>query len=349
MLSRPFWQAALGERPRPSLGAYAKARLTRILPGYVVCLLVCTVLFADRTSESAVRLLTSLTLTNWLHWRTFFPTPVNSPLWSISIELCFYAMLPLWAFGLYRLKRIEAALMYVAGTQLAIVVLQKVFFASLVSWDGTVAVSDPLQAIAVEWLPAKNPLGLFGHFLFGCAAAGALAYWRRRNAVQAPPVGSSVNAFDLVAVGCLILLALVVYPAALSSTVWTHLIAAADVWFMGYSWPVFPALIAVLLVALHYSGRLGALVDNRLLVQTARLSYGIYLWHMVVLVVLKRNWPTKFADSLGAQVEYVVLALAITGLLAAASYWLIEQPVLRLMSSRRHVEPGPVDAVVMTK
>lgn len=175
LLSLPFWQAALGERPRPRLGKYAMARLSRIVPGYVVCLVVCTFLFAEATAESLWRLLASLTFTNWLHWSTFFPTPVNAPLWSISIEICFYMLLPLWATGLYRVRRFDLGLVYIVSTQLLIVVVQRCLLA--LTWTSTsdsFVTVDPLHVIALDWLPAKNPLGLFAHFLFGTLAAGLL-------------------------------------------------------------------------------------------------------------------------------------------------------------------------------
>lgn len=59
----------------------------------------------------------------------------NAPLWSISVEICFYMLLPLWAIGLYRVRRIDWGLAYIVGTQLLIVFLQRTFLAF--TWAST--------------------------------------------------------------------------------------------------------------------------------------------------------------------------------------------------------------------
>ena len=123
---------------------------------------------------------------------------------------------------------------------------------------------------------------------------------------------------------------------------------------MFYNWPLFPALVTGLLFALHHSRCLGCLLDNRAFAWTAKLSYGIYLWHMVVLELLVRHWPTSLADSLSGRVAYVSVAVAITYSLAAASFYCVGQPVMLWLkrrgeakraisthgSDRRSSEPG---------
>ncbi len=315
LLSLPFWQAAFGERPRPKLGHYTMARLSRIVPGYVVCLVACTCLFADRTAASVWRFLASLTFTNWLHWSTFFPAPVNAPLWSISVEICFYMLLPLWAMGLYRVRRIDWGLAYIVGTQLLIVFLQRTFLAfTWASTTDSLAASDPLHVIALDWLPAKNPLGLFAHFLFGSLVAGLLVRWPKTVTADALTSKRLFNAFDLISVACLFGLAVDVYPEVIPVAAVGRIVNAGYVWYMFYNWPLFPALVTGLLFALHHSRGLGRLLDNRAFAWTAKLSYGIYLWHMVVLELFVRHWPTS---------------------LAAASFYCVEQPVMHWLKRRR--------------
>ncbi len=335
LLSLPFWQAALGERSRPKMSSYTMARLSRIVPGYVLCLLICTYLFADRTATTGWRLLTSLTFTNWMHWSTFFPTPINAPLWSISVEICFYLMLPLWALGLNRIRRIDLGLAYSFGTQLLIVILQRCFLAFSFASSNTAITSDPLHAIAIDWLPAKNPLGLFAHFLFGSVAAGLLVRWPKREINATESSTTHFNKFDLLALACLLGLAIDVYPEAIPLSGLSRLMNAGHLWYLFYHWPLFPALITGLLVALHHSRCLGRLLDNRAFEWTAKLSYGIYLWHMVVLELLLRHWPVSLAESWLGHVAYVCVTVAITYLLAATSFYCVEQPVMQWLKRRR--------------
>ena len=340
LLSLPFWQAALGERSRPKIGSYTMARLSRIVPGYVLCLLACTFLFADRTAATGWRLLASLTFTNWLHWRTFFPTPVNAPLWSISVEVCFYLILPLWAFGLYRTRRIDLGLAYIFGTQLLIVILQRCFLAFNFAATNTALTLDPLHVIAIDWLPAKNPLGLFAHFLFGTAAAGLLVRWPKRETVVTRSSTRLFNIFDVIVLACLAGMAIDIYPKLFPLAGLIQLVDATHVWYMFYHWPLFPALVTGLLVALHHSRCLGRLFDNPAFEWTAKLSYGIYLWHMVVLELLLRHWPGSLTESLIGQVAYVCAAVAITYSLAAASFYFVEQPVMNRLKRRRESTPA---------
>ena len=103
---------------------------------------------------------------------------------------------------------------------------------------------------------------------------------------------------------------------------------------MFYHWPLFPALIIGLLVALHHSRCLGRLFDNRAFEWTAKLSYGIYLWHMVVLELLMRHWSATFAESLIGRFAYICVAVAITYSLAAMSFYFVEQPVMQWIKKR---------------
>ena len=166
LLTLPFWQEALGTRPAPPLRNYLVARLGRIIPAYYVCLFITWALFpvgADRLW----RIGAGLTCTNWTHWKTFFPAPHNTALWSIGVEVAFYLLLPLWAWGLMRSGGRKWAVLYWITTQLFIAVVQ-IFFLSKLRVDATMAHStDPDQFGALEFMDYRNPIGLFSHFLFG--------------------------------------------------------------------------------------------------------------------------------------------------------------------------------------
>jgi peptidoglycan/LPS O-acetylase OafA/YrhL len=67
------------------------------------------------------------------------------------------------------------------------------------------------------------------------------------------------------------------------------------------------------------------------------ISYGIFLWHFVVIQRLGAAGLVDF-------VPLLVATLAITVALAAASYYLVERPVLRFKyrrRSRKRVDSGP--------
>ena len=111
------------------------------------------------------------------------------------------------------------------------------------------------------------------------------------------------------------------------------LLAFAVFWVTGsdanaiyYGGPTVLALAsaAVINAVLLGSGRLTRLLSWRPMIGIGRVSYGLYLWHVMVLEILVEHtlglspWPR------------LLVALAITAAATLASWWLIEQPALRL-------------------
>ena len=75
------------------------------------------------------------------------------------------------------------------------------------------------------------------------------------------------------------------------------------------------------------------------------ISYGLYLWHTAVLIQLER-WDFSRESTLA----WFAIGLVGGTVLASASYWGLERPVLklkRLFPSRREMpgEPGPTEPV----
>jgi peptidoglycan/LPS O-acetylase OafA/YrhL len=79
------------------------------------------------------------------------------------------------------------------------------------------------------------------------------------------------------------------------------------------------------------------------------VSYGIYLWHTVVLRLIKDDPIGRAGDSWWMLVNLLVI-VAITLVIATLSYRIIERPALRLVPSTfeqlLHREPLPFVAVV---
>lgn len=335
LLAIPFWQALCGQRTWPAMTSYATARLGRVVPGYVVCLLGCWLL-SPSSPDRALRIGTALTFTNWIHWRTFFPAPINAALWSIGIEVCFYALLPLWALGLRLFKKPSGWAFYWMATQLMIIGVQVLVLNRIDLWTSDAQTADPLQSYAQGLVPSKNPLGLFSHFLFGSAVAGILTVFSK-------PAESSPgrwNRFDILGLATLGGLAILIHPKLFPVSQVAGRIAGVQVWAMHYQWPFFPTLTAALLLATHQSRLLGRMFDNRVLSGICKLSYGIYLWHMVVLELFCKTCPWTLS-TLPRQIAASLVSLAITVVLAGISYKYIEAPVMNRLRRRSSSAPGP--------
>jgi peptidoglycan/LPS O-acetylase OafA/YrhL len=102
-----------------------------------------------------------------------------------------------------------------------------------------------------------------------------------------------------------------------------------------YRWPVFPALISAMLVSLCKSCRLGNYADNPFCALTATLSFGIYLWHMpVILATTRWCWPHLGEASVVSQMGFIVVVVLLSYALAGLSYVVVERPVHSLVQHR---------------
>jgi peptidoglycan/LPS O-acetylase OafA/YrhL len=90
---------------------------------------------------------------------------------------------------------------------------------------------------------------------------------------------------------------------------------------------------------------LARVLRSGVLVALGRASYSLFLWHMPVFVILNRE-ATGWSIPLRA-----AFAMAVTGVLAAASYLLVERPIQQRRSRRR--DPvgiaNPADTGVMVR
>src|SRR3954452_17122458 len=102
LLYRPFAVAGISGRPRPSLIRYGWRRLLRIAPGYWVALTVTAVVLGWPdvfTASTAPRLF--LLIQNY--WNHSYTAGLG-PGWSLSVEVAFYAMLPLYVLAMSRVR-----------------------------------------------------------------------------------------------------------------------------------------------------------------------------------------------------------------------------------------------------
>jgi peptidoglycan/LPS O-acetylase OafA/YrhL len=83
-------------------------------------------------------------------------------------------------------------------------------------------------------------------------------------------------------------------------------------------------------------GFLGSGIANPILVYLGRISYGLYVWHVLALALITRLFPKySFLNALAG--------LALTILIASISYRWLEEPFLRLKKRFTHVRSRPVE------
>jgi peptidoglycan/LPS O-acetylase OafA/YrhL len=327
LLSTPFWRAYLTSRPFPRIGPYARRRLARIAPGFYASLGVSFILgliYAPDAPYRLIRLLAGLTFTSGFHWVTLFPVAINGPLWSIGFEVVSYVLMPLAMWGLFSLRR--------RGTRIAAGYWVLVFAVVLGinQWIVTTFVPDAIErgwqygdlGGAKEWMPSYNPIGFFAQFAVGIAAAAVITWWRLRRD------GARHWGFDVLAVCGM---------AGAATTVWVFREPAEPTYldnFQGqpYRFPLFAGLVALTLVGLAYSRLIGRLVDNRFARYTAKVSFGIYIWHYLIIEGLADRTGDEFVyGGIADPWRFAALSagvLVVTYAIASASWFWLEKPAL---------------------
>jgi len=335
LLARPFWQALDRGEPMPSLRTYALRRAARIVPGFWLALwvtFVISVTLGGRTldGELVLRALAGMFLVADWHWLTFFPVELNGPLWSISMEATSYVLLPLGLAALFAVR---------AGVAVSRVMWLVVIAAAVLAYLGYsafVPIDDVRRSWefgfvggAKWWMPRFNPFGFFAVFAIGSLAAGIQVLLARRTSWLfdvAALIAAAGGIYWLVAV----------QSVGPSSEGWGWL----DI---PYGFPWFPLIVAVFLALSPQSRLLGALLDNPPVRYLARISFGIYVWHYLVLEVVqltlapdlaygKMDDPTRFH-------MFSALAVGLSLLIADLSFRCLERPV---MQWARRFERRPV-------
>lgn len=316
LLYRPFIAARCGGADAPRLPDYAKRRFLRIYPAYWLILTVLTiapgltgVYGGDWWQQYGI--LDFLPLHNGIGCSGAFQDCGLAQTWSLVVELTFYAVLPIYVLLSARLLRslgrrswIAAELILLGGLSALSIILR---FSSIVPFSSPWIDTSVLGSI--YWFALGMGLAV-ASVGFGDARGGGIPIGLIRSHPLLPWLAAAA-------------LYLVV---ALSLPATPFLFDRGDQ-LLNY---VLFGLISVLLVLPAAVDDAGGLprrfLTNPIVAWIGLVSYGIFLWHYVVTLQLDGG------NSAFLLVFLVTLGVSIP--CAAASYYLLERPVLRLKYRR---------------
>jgi peptidoglycan/LPS O-acetylase OafA/YrhL len=312
LLWRGHAAAARGLGSRPSTGHYLRSRVVRIMPAYLVAVVVILALLPDADHPNLTVWLANLSLT-----QVYVPLTLThglTQMWSLSVEVTFYLALPILALLAARLP---------VGTRVpAIAVL------GVASWFwGWIPFAAPAGVNPLNWPPA-----FFSWFAAGMLLAEWVHSpigWPHRLARRRVLMATVAVVAYLVAASPLAGPAGLVPSSAAQFTVKTAMGALVAV-----------GLVAPLVLDRPDTGH--RLLGTRPMVTLGRWSYGIFIWHLAALTMV---FPVIGEFSFrGRMPEVLVLTLIFAIAIAAVSYALVESPcreALRRWESRRRQRSAP--------
>lgn len=329
----PFMFRILDARPLPSLRDYARGRMFRVYPAYIVIFLIANFalagVFHTNAMESIVpgsdagtgrildpgRVLLHLSLL-----QNYVPselqTGINSS-WTLTVELAFYALLPLVSVLALRFGRT-----WTGARRYLLAALPGVFFVVLGAVSRVVAwvlfeVSD-LSLLEAEW--GANPLGVFSRSLavwadnFGWGMLAVVLFAAVQRGVVAAIGPWRPRVF---AVGVLVL--------ALAAAAASIVVAPRSLPFIVAVGSAAFILVLVLPTASGVPPLVSRMIDWAPARYIGLISLSTYLWHYpVLLAVLRSGW--KAQDTIPGAALTVLVVAVISIALASVTYWLVERP-----------------------
>ena len=310
LLLRPWVAAAIAGDPRPRAAAYLWRRALRILPAYWALLVLTALLLPEAREGTGANWLRHVLLVH-IYWEDW-PLQGLTHTWSLCTEVAFYVLVPLLGALLLRSRSAGGALALAAG----LVVLGIV---STAVAHGADAAPDS----AGTWLPPHA--GWFGGGLALAVASVRLssspdgAGWRAVRAVSAAP-GSCWTA----AAACLLLAATSVTGPRAPVALTAGQGVARELLFLA------AAVLLVLPAALPARGPslLLAVLSSPPLSRAGELSYGIFLYHLVVLEVVVVVLDVELFT--GDPLALLAVVLPVTWVISALSWRFLEAPAMRL-------------------
>ncbi len=328
LLGGPFARWVIVGGTRPAVTVYGVRRVARILPAYVLLLLLVRLLMAPAGLS---------TPREWAHQLFFLQVYGRdrlilgaTHLWSLAVEISFYVVLPLLALTAHAAVRRRSDAVRRSRDLLwgcsAIVVLSLLWPLTYV--HGSL---DPL--LAPLWLPATAAwfaAGLACAVLRAGRSAGVTYRWVDEAAQAA---------------GSCWLLAMAAFALATTQIAGPRFLEARTGAQESIRVLLFSLIALALLLPLtqRRSDWWGSrALSSPIMVWLGTVSYGVFLYQLVALDLAYRT--LGYERFTGHFVAVLTVTTTITLLIAAASWYLLERPLLALAHRRGpapQAGPGP--------
>jgi peptidoglycan/LPS O-acetylase OafA/YrhL len=327
LLYRPHVAAWFAGTEPPRMLPYLRNRALRILPALWVAVILAALLLQQDGSVGWAAYLRHATLTQI--YVDGAPIQGLTQLWSLATEVAFYLLLPLLARLLTGFERpTRRAVRWRLAVLGGLMLFGPVWMAGVVATD---------HARAGLWLPAH-----IGWFAVGMG----FALWevaRSTGRLRPSALDTLATAPGTVWAIALALLVIASTPvagpysldppspgqAAAKSLIYTAIAACV----------VFPALFTVTTAGGRPAPRAVTALGGRIGHVSGDISYGVFAYHLIVLGVVER--VTGYQTFSGDFATLFWPTLVLSALVAAASYYGMERPIMRRGRRDRTYDVSP--------
>lgn len=345
LLYRPFASAIVTGSPSPSLRNYFWNRALRIFPAYVVIFLFVALVAGvaylrpaalGESSVSGTQPVGYMTdpfllISNALALQTLFPEAIKTGIpaaWSLTVELAFYAVMPLLAVIVLKL-RTRSRRTSIWHASIPIIAMIVIGLTGKIWYRLIARPSTSDEAYWLEWggnwtaVLARSFLYHADLFAWGMLASLLFCLYRS-SAIAA-------GRLQLLRWGALIL----------------GCLSAVAGWALSYSNSGFAVLSAavILFVAIpagrHGTGRLATIFESPPFKQMGEISYSAYLWHVPVILLMQRL-GLVLPDTVAGWIGNTMIVLIVTGALSTLTYMLVERPPMAL---KKRLDSARIEAM----
>lgn len=314
VLYLPYARQTFFKTPVDSIGLFFKKRFARIVPSYMLVVLVTFFValfegfYASKPSFAWKDLLTHLTFTEMLFNDTYLFAGISAVVWTVCIEVGLYLIFPWLARAFQRLPLLVYGVMMLLGIAF--------------TFGIALRVSEP--RIMVNRFLTFLPV-----FANGMMAAHLYVLYAAKVKHKAIP---SILGILIAIAACITIDKLF--------TMCTYAGKDQQTWQLQYRVVLSFAFTALIFGFAIAPKPFRKILDNRVLSAIAAVTYNLYLWHQWLMVRLRMSFGAKSGADIaekgaGTQWTLTVIALVVAFSVAILITYGFEQPISRLILKNR--------------
>ena len=320
-----YYPLAMHPGRRLHMGAYVYKRAVRILPSYLLCVLVCSAYQIGRLDAATLRsqFIGNMTLTQMMTPALAY-NRINGVLWSIAIEAQFYVLFPLLAKAVRRRPYLTMLAAFLVG-------------------EGFRWYLRDIDYSQINFLMNQMP-AMIDVFVGGMLAAHVAAQLQRT--LEDGQKRSLAPAFALAALMFLLLwIAAAVYMGRLRYDNMPENLSRLRMQTRKYLVAGFAGAIGCSVLSADWIHKA---LGNRVARFFSVISYQLYLWHIWIALRLKDFRIPEYAterpmDDAAWRAPYLLLSVGLSLAVATALTYGFERPLSRYLLKRapRWARPDP--------